>query len=261
MTNRKAHETNFNRLLTDMNNEDISLRKSEAFDKIAALFYEGNFGTANKSEIELQMFSIFMEAMIDAHTENGVLDYAACSDYKIGKILGIPQEKVRTLKIKKHARYPIHFDWRESLKTIQNEIVYDGEKKKIIIPVRDPNLYNEIREFIDDNGGYIEIQRGKNVIQIRPEYFFLLLYKATDTEKERKKIREEFSRQLKKRNEDYIIDKVLTEKEMESIALSQADEFFEFAKEIAKGIDGIREHPLVSIISGIQCICRGMNKK
>ena len=54
---------------------------------------------------------------------------------------------------------------------------------------------------------------------------------------------------------------MLTEKEMESIALSQVDEFFEFAKGIAKGIDDVKEPSLASLISGIHCICMGVNKK
>ena len=48
---------------------------------------------------------------------------------------------------------------------------------------------------------------------------------------------------------------------MESIALSQVDEFFEFAKGIAKGIDDVKEPSLASLISGIHCICMGVNKK
>ena len=34
-------------------------QKAEAFDKIAEMFYSKNFSSATKSEIELQMFSIY----------------------------------------------------------------------------------------------------------------------------------------------------------------------------------------------------------
>ena len=82
-------------------------KKVECFDKIAAMFYDKNFGTATKSEIELQMFSIFMDAMIEQNkNDEYVLDYNACSDFKISKILGIHHEKLRMLKVKNQARYP-----------------------------------------------------------------------------------------------------------------------------------------------------------
>lgn len=236
---------------------EIKEKKAEAFDKIALMFFNQNFGSANKSEIELQMFSIFMDAMIDHYkNEENVLDYKACSDYEMGKLLGIPQEKVRTLKIKKQARYPQKFDWRESLKTIQNDIVYDSEKKKVIIPMRDPNLYNEIRNFIEENGGYIEIQRGYNCIQIRPKYLFILLYKATDSEKEKETIRKEFTKKLRKHNKDDNIEDILTDRELSERALSYGEDFFEFAKEVADGLS----NPLVGIISSIQCLVKVAKK-
>ena len=248
---------NFDRLLSDLTEDEIARKKAKAFDNLAAMFYEANFGAANKSEIELQMFSIFMDTMIDIHTTDGVLDYNACSDYEIGKILGIPQEKVRTLKVKKQARYPRKFDWRDSLKAIQSSIVYDAEKKKVIIPIRDPNLYNEIRNFIEDNGGYIEIQRGYNCIQIRPEYLFILLYQASQTEREKEEVRKQFAKKLREHNEKTDIEDILTDSELSERALSYGEDFFDFAKEVAKGLS----NPLVGIIGAIQCITRIVRKR
>lgn len=122
----------------------------------------------------------------------------------MGKELGIPQEKVRTLKVKKQARYPIEFDWRESLKSIQDDIRYDRTKEKIIIPTRDPNLYNEIRNFIEDHGGYIEVQRSGNLIQIRPEHFFMLVYEELDNEG-KKECRKKLVKQLQKKKKNNTI--------------------------------------------------------
>lgn len=64
------------------------------------MFYCGNFGATNKSEIELLILSIFMEEMTKHNSYDGVLDYKRCSDFNMAKLLGIPQEKVRTLKSK-----------------------------------------------------------------------------------------------------------------------------------------------------------------
>jgi hypothetical protein len=193
-----------------------------------------------------------MDIMIDTHQTGGVLDYNACSDYDIGKVLGIPQEKIRTLKVKKQARYPRIFDWRKSLAAIQDNIVYDSEKKKVIIPVRDPNLYNEIRNFIEEKGGYIEIQRGGNYIMIRPEYLFILLYNASGTDDEKKKIREEFAKQLRERNEKEDIDNIRTDAELHARVWEIGDDFLEFAKSVAGGLS----NPVVGIISGIQSLVK-----
>ena len=79
--------------------------KARAFDQLAALFYDRNFSTVSKSEIELLMFSFYLEATIAAHKNaKGVLDYVLASDYEISKQLGITQEKVRNLKIKKQVK-------------------------------------------------------------------------------------------------------------------------------------------------------------
>lgn len=178
-------------------------QKVVGFDRIAKLFYEKNFGSASKAEIELLMFDIFMEAMITKYKDptTDVLDYKECSDYRIGKILGLPQERVRTLKIKKQARYPVSFEWQKSLLVIKDYIYYNKQTQRIIIPTRDPNLYNEIRNFIEDCGGYIEIQRGSNVIQIRPVYYFMLFYEGLD-EKEQERCRKALEKELKKQSKD-----------------------------------------------------------
>ena len=237
---------------------ELTKAKAKAFDEIAAMFYNGNFGTATKSEIELKMFSILMDAMIQANKDNsGVLDYKVCSDFRVGHLLGIPQEKVRTLKIKKQARYPQTFKWTDSLMSLKNDIRYDERKGKIIIPMPDPNLYNAIRNFIEDKGGFIEIQRGNNVIQTRPEYFFILLYNALESDSDKETIRIEFVKQLKMRNEDDGIDEIKTDKELFDMALSYGEDFFDFAQSIAEGV----ANPLVGIIKCVQAITCFAKKK
>lgn len=177
------------------------INKDEAFCELAELFYKKNFSTASKSEVELLMFHFFMDAMISLHKEaaTNVLDYTACSDYKISKQLGITQERVRNLKIRAQARYPEEFDWKLSLQSLSDSIRYDEVKKRIIIPIPDPNLYIEIKNFIEENGGYVEVQRSGNYIQIRPEYYVLLMYDSVPDE-EKKKIASVVQKELSKRN-------------------------------------------------------------
>lgn len=209
-----------------MNNEKYTTlfpsieSKATAFDKIADMFYDKNFSSATKSEIELQMFSIYMDATIkQCEYENGTIDYNACSDYEMGKELGIPQEKIRTLKIKKQARYPVEFDWKKSLLSVKDSVRYDKGKNKIIIPTRDPNLYNEIRNYIENHGGYIEIQRSGNVVQIRPEHYFMLMYESTGTEEQRK-YRKALVNELNSRNKNNAIPEPVSPQEVFKLVVS-----------------------------------------
>lgn len=69
----------YERLFSDFN-------KASAFDRIAELFYDRNFSSSSKSEIELLMFSFYMDAVIRANQRaDGVIDYVKCSDYEIAK--------------------------------------------------------------------------------------------------------------------------------------------------------------------------------
>ena len=181
---------------------ELQAKKAEAFDKIAEMFYNRNFGATSKSEMELLMFSILMDGMIHKYSNGDILDMNACSDYNMAKMLGIKQTAVKNLKLKKQARYPVEFDWRKSLESIMDSIRYDSRKNKVIIPAPDPNLYEEIRNFIQEKGGYIDIQPGSNVIQIRPEYYFLLLYESIESDEEKTAIRLAIAEQLKKCNEN-----------------------------------------------------------
>lgn len=174
--------------------------KAAAFDQISELFFSKNFSASSKGEVELLMFSIYLDAMIEnCKRPDGTIDYSICSDYEIGKQLGITQERVRMLKVKKQARYPVEFRWQDALVSIKDSVRYDQEKKKIIIPTRDPNLYNEVRNYIEDHGGYIEIKRSGNYIQIRPEHYFMLVYEGLG-ESDQRKYRKELVRELQARN-------------------------------------------------------------
>ena len=88
---------------------ELQAKKAEAFDKIAEMFYNRNFGATPKSEIELLMFSIMMEGMIHKYSNGDVLDMNACSDYNMAKMLGIKQTAVKNLKLKKQARFGLQY--------------------------------------------------------------------------------------------------------------------------------------------------------
>lgn len=200
----------------------LDFDKAKAFDKIAELFYNRNYGTAGKADIELLMFSFYLDATIEKYkNKEGVLDYVKASDYEMAKQLGIKPNQVRNLKVKKQARYPVEYDWKKSLKSIEKYIRYDG--KKIIIPISDPNLMIEIKNFIAENGGYIEFESGTDQIRIRIEYYLTLMYEnLEETEKKKflKGLKKEFGDKNKYEGDLEQMDR----KEMANYILSIASE-------------------------------------
>lgn len=159
--------------------------KATMFDELSKLFYGHNFGQASKADIELLMFRFYLEKVIASCVkDDGTVDYNLCSDYRISKALGITQQRVRTLKVKKQLVYAADFDWQRALGGLIQNARYDQVSKKIAVGIPDPNLYLEIENYIEEQGGYIEKQRNSKMLQMRAEYFIAL---ATSLEPEEKK--------------------------------------------------------------------------
>ena len=159
-------------------------------------------------------------------------------------MLGIKQSAVKNLKLKKQARYPVEFDWRKSLESIRDSIRYDSHKNKVIIPAPDPNLYEEIRNFIQEKGGYIDIQLGSNIIQIRLEYYFWLLYEGIEDEDTKSKIRKNIAVQLKKSNEIENLDSISkSEESLREQLFGGSDTILEVVADVLDSI----EHPMLAL--------------
>ena len=221
--------------------------KAAAFDKIAKLFYSKNFSASSKSEVDLLMFSIYMDALINnCKKSDGTIDYSICSDYEIGKQLGITQERVRSLKVKKQARYPVEFRWQDSLLSIRDSVRYDDGINKIIIPTRDPNLYNEIRNYIEDHGGYIEIKRSGNYIRIRPEHYFMLVYEEL-SEADQNTCRKEIEKELRKHNKGNEIPEARSPKDV----IKNVANIAKYGLNVFSAIESASGNPLWIILKAI----------
>ena len=159
--------------------------KAKAFDQIAKAYYFKNFGTMQKSDLDVLMFSIYIEQIL-SKTES---EYDSYSDYTLSKELGITQARVNILKQKKELKYPKKgFDWRESFKKFVDKATYDNNKIQIYVP--DPNVYLEIKNVIEKSGGIVDVKRNKNVLQISPVDFIQLVVDMSD-EGDEKNIRKE----------------------------------------------------------------------
>ena len=171
--------------------------KAALFDKIAEQFYAGNFGRMTKSDFETLMFSIYIEQIL----KNGDKNFSAYSDYKLAKELGITQSKVSSLKVRKQLQYPYEYDWRESLASVSNRARYESGKIKIQIP--DINLYYDIKNAIEEKGGFIDVSLTRSLLVVSPEYFLDLLDAISDEcdrEQLRKCIRDEYRKHGQDKN-------------------------------------------------------------
>lgn len=156
--------------------------KAKAFDEIASMFFDKNFGTASKAEIDLRMFKIFIEYYIEKNKKDDLIDYSDFSDYKLGTFLGLTPTQVRNLKLKKELKYPQpDFKWQKSFRNLLSDptrIYKEGDNLKINIP--DPNLFNAIQDYIEDLGGYIEMSLNSKLMTIPCECAMLLVEMAAD---------------------------------------------------------------------------------
>lgn len=230
--------------------------KTKAFDKLAELFYDRNFATTSKSEIDLLMFSFYLDATISTYTnEQNVLDYTQTTDYQIGQQLGITQEKVRNLKVKKQARYPVKFDWKKSFETIRSNIRLDN--KRIIIPISDPNLQIEIRNYINENGGFVDVESSKDYLRIRIEYYLMLMYYTLDIE-DKKAFRKEMKKQLSANNVDEKAFDDENKKEMAKDMISLVNGGLDIVKKVISIFEP--QNTLASILCELISLVKNVSK-
>ena len=158
--------------------------KIRVFDKIANEFFDRNFGSMSKSDIETLLFSEYIEYLIRNEKD--------FDDYSISKQLGITQSRVRSLKERKELKYPIGEDYWENGFARSIEIAqYDEERKRIIIPISDVNVMIETRHHIEELGLYDEYQLNRKLLIINMGCFLELCNSLSDENA--------FSKEAKKR--------------------------------------------------------------
>lgn len=166
---------NYDKLFSD--NES----KAEAFDKIAELYYDNNFGSTSKSDFEILMFSLYLDRILKLSES----DMEAYSDYTLSKQLGTTQSKIRNLKIKKELKYPYDgFDWKESFARVSSTAQFFNGK--IHIYISDPNLFIELKHFVELHGRTVDISLNPALFVVSIESFIeLLLYVGTEDDEKK----------------------------------------------------------------------------
>ena len=140
--------------------------KAAAFDKIAELYYFGNFGSTPKADLDVLMFSLYIDRIL-AQSEEDMHSY---SDYTLSKQLGITQQRISSLKVKKELKYPNQgFQWKKSFCRILENARYVDGRIRLYIP--DKNLFLEIKNAVEMSNGYIDLQLNSSLLVIEPQFF------------------------------------------------------------------------------------------
>lgn len=144
--------------------------KIKAFDLIAENYFYQNFGTMQKADLDVLLFSVYIEQILKKSEE----DMSAYSDYRLSKLLGITQNRIASLKEKKELKYPFEgFDVKTSFERILKNANYENGKIRIYIP--DRNLFLELKHIIEQNGGIVDVQLNTTLLQVTPDAFINLL--------------------------------------------------------------------------------------
>ena len=183
-------------------NEKIikNISKEKFFEEMSVAFYNQNFGTKTKSEIELIMFKYYFEAAKKYATEDGVLNENLISDYKIGCDLGISPVKVRNLRLKVELQSQDKYDWQEELiKVLSKSQNLDKSKDNeyIQITIRSKKLFYAVEDWIEDNGKTLDITLNAKQLKIPKKSFYNLLKEIQMVNKDESEVLEKLERKFK----------------------------------------------------------------
>ena len=138
--------------------------QADSFRKLATACYERNFGRMSKGDMEILLFSIYLEHLL----KNGA-DY---DDYTLAVQLGIPETRVRNLKIKKELQYHYSdYDWKQAFVARLPYAKYDDKKALVKVSIPDPNVRRDVEHYIDSRNWYSEYQLNAKLLQMRADQF------------------------------------------------------------------------------------------
>ena len=136
------------------------------FETIAGQFFQRNFGRMGKADLDVLMFSLYLEHL----WKNDLPD----DDYSIAVALGITESRVRNLKIKKELQYPSGKNWKKAFVKLIPNALYDDKTALVKLSIPDPNVKREIEHFIDEHNWYSEYQLNSKLLQMRADQFVKL---------------------------------------------------------------------------------------
>lgn len=150
-------------------------------EKLAkANLFTNQFGRFTKSDYEILMFSIYLDAL-----------EKPARDYEVSVELGIPESKVRSLRIKAQLLYPKDLKWDAELIKALKKADYVSEKRTITIMLEDPSVQNMLKNKIEQAYGIVYRDLNAKLLTLPVEsYIILALELENDKEKALKSLNE-----------------------------------------------------------------------
>ena len=128
-----------------------------------AQLFTTRFASFGKADYEVLMFTVFLDSVESEPT-----------DYDISIALGIPESKVRTLRVKSQLQYPRKIKWEEKLVSAIEHGSYDPVAKTVTITIEDPSVRNRIRHEVESRFGTVNLSLNSKQLVLPVESFLIL---------------------------------------------------------------------------------------
>ena len=135
--------------------------EKEALEFILENAFNSGFGTLNKSELDLILFSAILKYS----------DQKLNSDFELSKYLQITQQRVRNLKEKASVKY-LSFSREEAINTFVDKVQYSKVNDIFFdIPIYDIRVKNELEAILEENNILLHTQLNEKIFRIRIDDF------------------------------------------------------------------------------------------
>lgn len=150
--------------------------KNTLIKDLCERYFNRNFGTIAKSEIDLIMFHhYYAQKLITNNGKNP-------SDYDISKELGITLSKVRSLRTKDYLQNLSSYDWKHELVTMIEQADFVKKNDDIEILISDVILMMELRNFLEKNKLIDEYVLNPKVFRCSVDVFIKIYEMVKDVE-------------------------------------------------------------------------------
>lgn len=178
-----------------------------SFMRIAEHYYNKNFGTMTKSELELLMFTILYEKLESDPNLKGPV-----SDVSLAFRLGISVQRVdgliEKMTLKRSEDYLANRPWRQTLSDLiqKKAVTYDESLRSIYIVVNDVLVfYKAVESLKREDIPYQETTKPRGLI-LSEAAFAALAYECCDDVTKKNSFKDSVNRYLPGRNIDELLN-------------------------------------------------------
>lgn len=164
------------------------------FLEIASHYYNKNFGSMSKSELDLLMFKIFYDGLKNKNDDSSLTDVALAIE------LGITKQKVKSLKERMFLKYSSDsdFDWKREMRDCISKpsVEYDDTTGKFTILVSDSRFGYAVEDFLETNRLISDYSHNSKLLVLSRRAFVFLAYESCDDAEKRRRLEDCFTKTL-----------------------------------------------------------------